>query len=183
MELFPTGTKVTREGLNNIPRATLNMIRPGPGIRMFPTGDGGVCISANEIKERNGGVGGGGAKTRTGKFASLNADGDTMEVYLWAGTDWEATTTTVYKPYKFRKTLFADGATHTFADGTSCTFNVTSLDAKYQRRRLWSTYSEVQEITEAYEIGEKLALEIDNEGNYMDSNNAGRHWAAILEVE
>lgn len=185
-DLFPAFTKITREGLNNIPRAVLSMIRPGPGISIFPTGDGGICISTQQRQGmQQGGLtgGGGGGNDRLAKFVSLNEDGDTMEVYLWSGTDWDVATTTVYKPYKFQKSLFADGLTHTFADGESCTFNVTSLNARYQRRRLWETFSEVQEITEAYEIDEKLQIIINGEGNYMDSNNAGRHWAAILEVE
>ena len=46
-DLFPAYTKVTRAGLNAIPRIVLGMIRPGIGVSIRPTGDGGISIGAD----------------------------------------------------------------------------------------------------------------------------------------
>ena len=181
-DLFPAFTKITREGLNSIPRAVLSMIRPGPGISIFPTGDGGICISTQQQQGlQQGGLagGGGGGNDRLAKFASLNIDGDTMEVYLWNGTDWDVATTAVYKPIIFRVSGW-NGATITDAAGMARTYSVTSLNIRYQRRATWTVdavnYTEVQEITSLYEVGQKLYLKIDPTGYLFDDNNAGRHW-------
>jgi len=181
-DLFPAFTKITRAGLNNIPHAVLSMIRPGPGISIFPTGDGGICIGTLERQGmQQGGLagGGGGGSVILAAFVSLNAGGDTMEVYLWAGSGWSETTTTVYKPIIFRVSEW-NGATITDAAGVARTYSVTDLDAKYQRRATWTVdeveYTEVQEITSLYEVGQKLYMKVGAEGYYVDDNNAGRHW-------
>lgn len=181
-DLFPAFTKITREGLNNIPRAVLSMIRPGPGISIFPTGDGGICISTQQQQGmQQGGLagGGGGGNTLLAAFLSLDVGGDTMQVYLWDGTGWEVNPTTVYKPIIFRVSEW-NGATVTDAAGSARTYSVTGLDVRYQRRATWTIgaviYSEVQEITSLYEVGQKLHLKIDPTGCLFDDNNAGRHW-------
>lgn len=46
-DLMRPGDRLTRKLINDIPRHTLRMIRPGPGIRIVPTGDG-VMISATQ---------------------------------------------------------------------------------------------------------------------------------------
>jgi hypothetical protein len=188
-DLFPAFTKITREGLNSIPRAVLSMIRPGPGISIFPTGDGGVCISADEVRRSGGGVGGGGGGggIRLAKFVSLNTDGNTMQVLMQAGEGWAETQTTIYKPMKFQKQFYDDGETHYFSDGTEATFDTVDLNAAYQRRKNWSEggddYSEVQEITEAYEVGEWLHVVTDPFGDLVDNNNAGRHFGENGDLE
>jgi hypothetical protein len=60
LEPFPVGEPVTRRGLNNLPRLILDMIRPGPGIRFMPSGDGAISISADAPRAQQGAVGGGG---------------------------------------------------------------------------------------------------------------------------
>jgi hypothetical protein len=189
MELFPTGTKVTREGLNMIPRHTLNMIRPGPGIRMFPTGDGGVCIGAyiDSARQNQGGLMGGGAafnpedaaKIYCGKVQSLDAGGNLINVYLYDyDTDaWEVSITQIYKPFVLMYSTW-NGVTITYTDGTSRTYNATSLNKRYQRRATWGIYTEIQYITEPYYAGEYLWLVKTQDGNYIDINQAGRSWAA-----
>lgn len=175
--MLPTGEPLTRRMINDIPRYVLSMIRPGPGIRIFPSGDGGVCISADEVRRSGGGVGGGGG-ARGAAFVSLNADGNTMEVYLWEGSAWATSTTTVYKPYILRYSYW-NGATIVYADGTSRTYDATALDKAYQRRATWTGgNTEIQEITSPYGVGESLNIVTDMDGNMMDDNNAGRHWAA-----
>lgn len=185
MDLFPAGTKVTREGLNMIPRATLNMIRPGPGIRIFPTGDGGVCLSTySEFNRGQGGLmggGGGGGNWEIGKVASLDAGGDLINVYLYNyGTGaWEGTLTQIYKPHILRYSYW-NGATITYTDGTSRTYNATGLNKRYQRRATWDggSKTEVQEITEPYAVNEWLFIAQTQDGDRFDTNQAGRAWAA-----
>lgn len=196
MDLFPAGTKVTREGLNMIPRATLNMIRPGPGIRMFPTGDGGVCIGT--YSERNnqgqGGLMGGGAADKPadvtalylGKVHSLDADGDLINAYLYdyEADTWEVATTAIYKPHVLRYSVW-NGATITYLDGTTRTYNATGLNKRYQRRATWTEgstqFTEVQEITEPYSYGEWLWILTTPAGDMIDINQAGRAWARGLD--
>jgi hypothetical protein len=185
-DLFPAFTKITREGLNSIPRAVLSMIRPGPGISIFPTGDGGICISTQQGQgmQQGGMAGGGGSGTGCylGLFSVLNADGNTMEVYLWdsATEAWALTTTTVYKPIEFQA-QFWEGETVIGSDGSSITYTTTGLDKKYQRRATWIVdevnYTEVQEITGPYGVQvSRLYIKVDPLGNLVDENNAGRHW-------
>jgi len=181
--MLPIGQPLTRRLINDIPRYVLGMIRPGPGIRIFPSGDGGVCIAADEARRSGGGIGGGGSSgnIRLAKFVSLNADGNTMQVLMQAGL--EESEATIYKPMKFQKQFYDDGETHWFSDGTEATFDTVDLNAAYQRRKNWSEggddYSEVQEITEAYDVGEWLHVVTDPFGDLVDNNNAGRHWGAI----
>lgn len=196
MDLFPAGTKVTREGLNMIPRATLSMIRPGPGIRMFPTGDGGVCLSTYpEFNRGQGGImGGGGAAFNPadvtalylGKVHSLDAGGDLINVYLYdyEADTWEVATTAIYKPHILRYSYW-NGATITYTDGTSRTYNATGLNIRYQRRATWTEdtteYTEVQEITEPYAVDEWIFIAKTQDGDRFDTNQAGRAWARALE--
>jgi len=192
MDLFPAGTKVTRERLNMIPRATLNMIRPGPGIRMFPTGDGGVCLSTySEFNRGQGGLMGSGAAFNPadvtalylGKVHSLDADGDLINVYLYdyEADTWEVATTPIYKPHILRYSVW-NGASITYLDGTTRTYNATNLNKRYQRRATWvdgGTKTEVQEITEPYFLNEWIWIMKTTDNNLIDVNQAGRGWAAI----
>jgi hypothetical protein len=102
-------------------------------------------------------------------------------VYLWNGADWDVVTTTIYKPIIFRASEW-NGKTVIDALGVAHTYSVTSLDIRYQRRSTWTIdsvdYTEVQEITSLYEIGQVLYAKNGAEGYYVDDNNAGRHWAA-----
>ena len=181
MELFPIWERLTvpefKGRLNTLPREILRMVRPGPGIRVFPSGDGGICIAADGAGRVMRGGGGGGVVSTSGQFVSLNADGDTMEVYLWTGSAWATSTTTIYKPYILRYSYW-NGATITYADGSSRSYNATSLSKAYQRQATWTGgNSEIQEITSPYGVGETLNIVGDIAGNLMDDNNAGRHWA------
>jgi len=148
---------------------------------MFPTGDGGVCLSTySEFNRGQGGLmGGGGAASLAGIFSSLNADGNTMEVNLWDGNGWSANTTTIFKPPIFQAQAW-NGETIVRSDGTSVTYDVIGLNMAYQRRATWTVdavdYSEVQEITGPYEVGKILYIKIDCFGNMVDDNNGGRHW-------
>ena len=73
--MLPTGEPLTRRMINDIPRYVLSMIRPGPGIRIFPSGDGGVCISADEVRRSGGGgFGGGGGLERVAHLPAIDPD-------------------------------------------------------------------------------------------------------------
>jgi hypothetical protein len=170
------GQPCNPEQFANLQEETMRRIIPGSGVTKTQFGEN-VMLRGTMVSGSN-------RPTIIAMFDSLNLDGDTMEVYMWVGSGWSPTTTTVYKPYVFQKSLFDDGETHTDAIGGTCTYNTTALDARYQRRKLWSAgglnYTEVQEITGLYEVGERLSLEytIDGggQGHFLDSNNAGRHW-------
>lgn len=69
-DLFRIGDKLTRQGLNNIPRATLRMIRPGPGIRIMPTGDG-ISIATEPSQRPFFGGGDGSQLTRVLELPAL----------------------------------------------------------------------------------------------------------------
>ena len=129
----------------------------------------------------------GAAIMKIGKFASLNADGNTMEVYLYdkATDGWEAATTTVYKPFELQA-QFYNGETLTYADGTTRDYDVTDLEIKYQRRASWTEsgddYSVVEEITPLYRVGEWLYIVYDQYGNKIDDNNNSKGWMVNGDV-
>ncbi len=187
-QILPTGQRLTREIINNIPRFVLSMIRPGPGIRIFPSGDGGLCISTDMVtagqgrQSMGGGGGGGGSVLYLGKFASLNSDGNTLAVYLYNyDTEaWATSTTNIYKPVNLRYDTW-NGKTLTYADTTQRTYDASGLFKQYQRRASWvGGNTEIQYITEMYYVDEILHIEKTQDGIYVDKNNAGRGWAANI---
>ena len=185
-QILPTGQKLTREIINNIPRHVLSMIRPGPGIRAFPTGDGGICIATDMVTAGQGrqsrGGGGGGAALYLGKVHSLDAGGDLINVYLYdyEADTWEVATTAIYKPHVLRYSVW-NGASITYLDGTTRTYNATNLDKRYQRRATWvDGGTEVQEITEPYFLNEWIWIMKTADNNLIDVNQAGRGWAATI---
>jgi len=91
-QILPTGQKLTREIINNIPRFVLSMIRPGPGIRCFPTGDGGICIATDMVTAGQGrqsmGGGGGGGGTGVEVVTALPAIPDEgYKMVFWTSAD------------------------------------------------------------------------------------------------
>jgi len=191
-DLFPAFTKITREGLNNIPRAVLSMIRPGPGISIFPTGDGGICISTQQQQgmQQGGLMGGGTPNSATpmmlGRLDSIY-DGNILLVYLYdydAG-DWDAFMTAIYKPHLLRYDTWSTGSI-TYMDGTTRSYDVSDLDARYQRRATWEIdgdeYTEVQEITEPYFAGEWIWIFQTVDGALVDSNQGAHAWAVNGDI-
>lgn len=166
------GTKVSAAGLAGTVDAMQRTLH-GKGVKQRMGGS--VLIQGGG----DGGVGGG-RDFRLGKFVELNTDGNTMEVYLWNGTDWAEETTTIYKPMIFQEQMW-NGQTIPDAIGVERSYDVTDLDIRYQRRATWEEdeveYTEVQKITSLYEVGEWLYIIYDQYGNNVDDNNAGRHWA------
>lgn len=179
-DLFPPWEPITRAKLNSIPREVIRMIRPGPGIRLFPSGDGGVCISTESVgRGRGGGVGGGGGGgLYMGKFSSLDSNGSTMQVYLWNWSTgaYASTTITVRKPEIL---IVSSGVTITWADGTTGVATTTGVEARYQRVLTIDAYSETQNITPMYGINEIIYIERRPDGVYIDKNQAGRNWGAL----
>jgi hypothetical protein len=169
------GQPCNPEQYANLQEETMRRIVPGAGVTKSQFGEN-LMINSTAT-----GGGRGGAIIKIGAFASLNADGNTMEVNMWNGTDWDATTSTIYKPMKFQEQMW-NGLTLPDAIGVERTYDVTDLDIRYQRRATWTVdeveYTEVQEITSLYEVGEWLYIIYDVCGNIVDCNNAGRHWAA-----
>ena len=185
-ELFPSFSPVTREGLNNIPRAVLSMIRPGPGISIFPTGDGGISITTNlalQIKSILGGSGGGGGINKMARVVSLDSGGDLINVNLWdESTDnWSVDITQVYKPFELQYSYW-NLATIVCTDGRTFIYNALTLDKTFQRRANWfvgaTPYNEIQEITPAYPVGAKIYLFTTPDGDLCDMNQIGRNWGA-----
>jgi hypothetical protein len=118
-----------------------------------------------------------------GKLASLDAGGDLLNVYLYdyEADAWEVSVTQVYKPQILRYSVW-NGATLTYLDGTTRSYNATSLNARYQRRATWNggASTEVQYITEPYYLNEWIWLLKTQDDNYIDINQAGRSWAALV---
>jgi hypothetical protein len=188
-DLFPAFTKITREGLNSIPRAVLSMIRPGPGISIFPTGDGGICISTQQQQgmQQGGLVGGGsgaGAIEAMGRVVSLDSGGNLINVNLWdkATSSWEVAVTQVYKPYEMLYSYW-NGATVVCTDGRTYIYNAVALDKTYQRRANWfvgmTPRNEIQEITPAYAVGAIIYLFTTPDGYLADMNQLGRNWGGV----
>jgi hypothetical protein len=121
-----------------------------------------------------------------GKVKELHSDGNQITVYLYdyVAADWKPTTTNINKPYYLRKDSW-NAQTIEYTDGTERTYNVTDLDAKYQRRAVWEVdeveVEEIQEITAPYAVNERLYIMQDRAGLLYDTNTAGRHWAAAIE--
>jgi hypothetical protein len=74
-DLFPAYTKVTRAGLNAIPRIVLSMIHAGPGVSIRPTGDGGISIGADmqQAMEQMRSLTGGGSNGASDEVVTLVA--------------------------------------------------------------------------------------------------------------
>jgi hypothetical protein len=217
-QLFRPGDKLTAESLNNILPTTLRSIYAGPGIRILPNGAG-ISISAIAQPRRGGGGASSGSDIQTAKLKSLDAGGNTMTVYLWDssvdnGEDppgaWSTTETTVFKPFILMPASFLINSltqkTITYTDGTERTYNITSLDAKFQRRCKWTdsesnNYEEIQEITSPYFPNEILRVEsvfipdaqraswgLPYAGDgpqtvLIDTNRAGRDWGRVEILE
>lgn len=184
MEIFRHGEPLTRRGLNSILPTAMRSITAGPGIRILPTADG-ICIASdgNMRGRQGGGVGGGGGGGILQCILDEITDGNALSVFLYAGSDtYSETTTSVLKPPYLRYSFWG-GNTITYTDGREISYNTTSLDAKYQRRATWDTETEIQEITSPYAVGEMLLLCTDQDGNLVDMNVSGRHWARALDQD
>jgi hypothetical protein len=184
MEFFPIWEHLTvgqlKGRLNELPRMTLRMLRPGPGIRLFPSGDGGVCIAVDDGGRGRAGAGGGGGGggLYMGKFSSLDSNGSTMQVYLWnwSTSAYDSTTTTVRKPEIL---IVSSGTTIEWADGTEGSATTTGVNARYQRNLTIDAYTETQNITPMYATNEVIYIERRPDGVYIDKNQAGRNWGAL----
>lgn len=169
------GQPCNPEQYANLQEETMRRIVPGAGVTKSQFGEN-VMINSTATG------GGRGNGNRLAKFASLNTDGNTMEVYLWNGADWELVTTTVYKPYILQYRYWND-LSLTYADGRVVTYDDTALNIRYQRRANWSEggydYEMVEEITPSYisTPGEELEISYNQIGELLDNNNAGRCWA------
>jgi hypothetical protein len=165
---------------------------------MFPSGDGGVCLSVDAGRnslpaaQLMGGSGGISPNPEPqpnlsvmslGKVASLDSGGDLINVYLYdyEADVWGPGQTQVYKPQILRYSVW-NGATLTYMDGTTRSYDATSLNARYQRRATWNggASTEVQYITEPYYLNEWIWLLKTQDDNYIDINQAGRSWAALV---
>ena len=119
---------------------------------------------------------------RKAKVSALNADGNNIDCYLWDSdtSAWEATTTSVLKPYDLRKSTYS-GNTITYTDGTSVTYSATGVTDTYERVADYGgAETETQSITSPYAVDEVLQVYKDG-ANWADLNTAGRHWAAEEE--
>jgi hypothetical protein len=105
MHLFPLYERLTipefKTRLNNLPRAIISMIRPGPGIRLIALPGGGISIATDaEWNKRIGMMGGGGGGGREWNVETVaelpaipesgysivfwtNADGGTGDNQCW----------------------------------------------------------------------------------------------------
>jgi hypothetical protein len=122
------------------------------------------------------------------KVVSLNADGDQITVYLYDYSEagWKSTTSSIYKPQFLQYSEWI--GTVTYTDGAEITYDVTDLDKKYQRRATWEDeeeeeQTEVQEITSPYAVDEILYCIQERNGDLIDMNFAGRHWAVNEDEE
>ena len=184
LDPFPPGVRVTRAGLNNLPRHILGMIRPGPGIRMMPSGDGGFSLST-ELPRTRGGAASPAAGLQRARVIELHEDGDAIACYLWQGDDWSQETTLVLKPDEMQVSVF-DDQTLTYTDDTPAQYaTVVDFDKRFERRVIWEggARSEVQAITAPYRVGETLWVFQDSDLVWHDYNQAGRHWAEKVEEE
>jgi hypothetical protein len=123
------------------------------------------------------------------KIIEANSDGNRLSVYMYNFTtdSWGVASRLVYKPYILQYGGFV-GVTLEYLDGTSVTYDTSSLDKTYQRRATWEDseeveWTEVQEITPPYFEGEVIEVMMDKDGAIYDINTAGRTWAAVTEAE
>jgi hypothetical protein len=136
------------------------------------------------------------AKARTNNLhlmgvVDLSADGDYLEcvVYDPVTTTFGENVVYVVKPAILAASQW-NGVTQTTLDtGTEYTYDATDLDITYQRRATWYVYNEeteeddefteTQEITASYYYHELIVACRTAEGILLDTNQAGRHWAAV----
>lgn len=172
------GTAVSAAGLAST-IDTMQRTVHGPGVKRM---GGHMFVSGNT---GGGGAGSGGKESKLAKFASLNADGNTMEVYLWDTTTdtWATSTTTVYKPFELQAQYY-DGLTHTYADGSTRTYSTSGLNKRYQRLASWNSgaSTELQQITPPYRTSpeERLYIKRDAYGNLIEESSS-KAWAAVVE--
>jgi hypothetical protein len=135
------------------------------------------------------------AKARTNNLhlmgvVDLSADGDYLECVVYDPVSVTFGTNVVYvvKPAILAASQW-NGITQTTLDtGTEITYDATSLDITYQRRATWDDelsveQTEVQEITSPYYYHEIIVVCRTAEGILLDTNQAGRHWAAEVVIE
>jgi hypothetical protein len=183
-ELFRAGEQISREDfrrrLNAIPEVTLGSIQAGPGIRILPTGTGGMSISATATGSNQRGMGSGDGAFLVYYVSALNVDGDTIDCVTYdpVAEEYSETITSVKKPPMLQKSTY-NGLSITYTDGREIAYDVTDLDAAYQRRATWTEdeeeITEVQAITPAYGIYEKLMV-VPYDGALYDAT-PGRSWA------
>ncbi len=189
-QLFPRDRPVTKDGLNRIPAETLRQIRPGPGIRIMPIGDGGIAIAAQQPRGR-----GTNAPLETSVYAARyvqsESNGDHILVKPWnyAEDDWSEEAFPCLKPVILQRSTF-HGKTLQYADGRNIEYTTAGVDARQERIALWDDEEELQAITSPYYAGEILIVAplsfggiYDEDAEVIDTNNAGRHWAMKPEEE
>lgn len=167
------GTEQSAELMRNTISQSMKQINPSSSVGVKRFGDN-LILKGNPVQRKAGN-----AFLYLAKFASLNSDGNTMEVYLYTPSGFQITTTTILKPLELQA-IFWNGKTLVNAEGKSFEYDAPSLDIKYQRRASWYEgiylYHAVEEITPQYVVDGLLYVLRDPFGNMIDDNNLGRNW-------